>query len=103
MKREESTSRTILTLVCGAGLAMIAPAALGDSALEGMGVSRLSASSADHVLWMRAGVVSTAAGAGNLGALAGTTPASGRYVIQLDGPMTVERRAALVRGILQRR
>ncbi|MCB9841348.1 MAG: S8 family serine peptidase [Phycisphaeraceae bacterium] len=46
-------------------------------------------------LELRAGFVDTSAPVGNLGALAGTAPEGGRYVVQLDGPMTPERWTAL--------
>ena len=78
-------------VIAASGLA----AGLSSGAIGLAGVGAPMASE-DWSLQLRAGPVSTVGGAGNLAALAGTTPTTGRYVIQLDGPMTPARRTDLL-------
>jgi hypothetical protein len=73
-------------------------------ASAGLAVSSMAHNGAQSPgLSMRAGEVNTAAAAGApaLAALIGARPATARFVIQLDGPITPERRAAMTAAGLQ--
>ena len=72
--------RAAIVLACAGGVASVS---MGAGIVAGFATRQEG-----MALHMRAGTVSTAVPSGNLAPLAGTTPATGRYVIQLDGPMT---------------
>jgi hypothetical protein len=74
--------------------------ALAVAASAGLAVSSLAQNGAadPHRISMRASEVNTsvATGAAGLAAAVGTRPASARFIVQLDGPITPDRRAAMI-------